>query len=269
MKLLITGAAGKIGRVLRQGLRGRYDWLRLTDIAPLGPAGPGEECVAADLGDLAAMERLCAGIDCVVHLGGVSEEPAENAWAQVLPANIVGVYNLFEAARRAGVRRVVFASSNHAVGFYERSQTVGVDMPLRPDGIYGLSKCFGEALGRLYADKHGMSVACLRIGSFRELPEDRRQFATWISPRDMVQLVQRCLEAPSFDFLVAYGISNNPTSFWSNDAVQWLGYRPQDSAEDHRARLEPGFPSEDPIQARFHGGSYCVMGLGKPQGRAG
>jgi uronate dehydrogenase len=268
MKLLITGAAGKIGRVLRRGLRGQYELIRLTDIVAQEPAGPGEECVTADLGDMAAMERICAGIDCVVHLAGVSEEPPQNAWEQVLPANIVGVHNLFEAARRAGVRRVVFASSNHVVGFYERNRTVGIDVPLRPDGVYGLSKCFGEALGRLYVDKHGMSVACLRIGSFRELPEDRRQFSTWLSHRDAIQLVRRCIEAPKFDFLVVYGISNNAASFWSNDEVRWLGYAPQDSADDHRDRLEAGFPAEDPLAARFHGGSYCAMGLDKPQGGA-
>jgi uronate dehydrogenase len=268
MKLLITGAAGKIGRVLRQGLRGRYELIRLTDRIELEAAGPGEECETANLGDMAALERLCTGIDCVLHLAGVSEEPQQNAWEQVLPANIVGVHNLFEAARRVGVRRVVFASSNHVVGFYERSQTIGIGEPLRPDGIYGLSKCFGEALGRLYADKHGMSVACLRIGSFRERPEDRRQFATWLSHRDAIQLFQRCIEAPKFDFLAVYGISKNEGSFWSNEEVRWLGYEPQDSAEDHRARLEGSFPPEDPVAARFHGGSYCLMGRDEPPAKA-
>jgi uronate dehydrogenase len=269
MKLLITGAAGKIGRVLRQGFRGRYDLLRLTDRLALDAAGPDEECVTADLGDRAALDRLCAGIDCVVHLAGVSEEPPRDAWQQVLPANIVGSFNLFEAARHAGVRRIVFASSNHAVGFYERDRTIGVEEPVRPDGVYGLSKCFGEALGRLYADKHGMSVACLRIGSFRERPEDRRQFATWLSHRDAVQLFQRCIEAPKYDFAIVYGISNNEGRFWSNDAVRWLGYEPQDSAEDHRDRLEKGLPPEDPEAARFHGGSYCLMDRDKTPGGAG
>ena len=168
MRILITGAAGKIGRVLRKGLAGPYELMRLTDIVRLDPPGPGEECVIADLGDAPALERLCAGIDCVIHLAGISEEPT--SWEEVLPANIVGSYHVFEAARRSGVRRVVYASSNHVVGFYRRDRTVGTQEPMRPDGVYALSKCFGEALGRLYADKHGLSVACLRIGAFRAQP---------------------------------------------------------------------------------------------------
>ncbi|MCG8547673.1 MAG: NAD(P)-dependent oxidoreductase, partial [Alphaproteobacteria bacterium] len=191
MKVLLTGAAGTIGRVLRQGLSGQYDLLRLADISPLSDAGPGEECIEMDIGDLDAAVSACRGIDCVVHLAAIPVEPEDNAWAQILPANIAGTYNVFEAARQAGAKRVVFASSNHVVGFYRRDAVADPDAAMRPDSVYGVSKVFGEALGRLYADKHGMSVACLRIGSFRERPEDRRQIATWISHRDGVQLFRR------------------------------------------------------------------------------
>ena len=259
MRVLITGAAGKIGNVLRTGLAGRYELLRLTDITPLMPAGPGEECFTADIGDPSAMERLCAGIDCVIHLAGVSEEPT--SWTQILPTNIVGTYHVFEAARRTGVRRIVYASSNHVVGFYRRERTIGAQEPLRPDGVYALSKCFGESLGRLYADKYGLSVACLRIGSFRERPEDRRQFATWLSHRDGVQLVQRCIDAPDFRFLILYGVSDNDANFWRNEDAARIGYAPKDSADRLRMDAATGFPPEDPLAARFHGGSYCVMGL--------
>ncbi len=258
MKLLITGAAGGIGRVLREGLAGRYDLLRLADIAPQAPAAAGEECLTLDIGNLDATFSACDGIDCVVHLAAVPVEPEENAWAQILPANVVGTHNVFEAARRAGVRRIVFASSNHVVGFHRRETEVDAEASLRPDSFYGVSKVFGEALGRLYADKHGLSVACLRIGSFREQPKDRRQLATWISHRDTVQLFRRCIEAPSFRFLVAYGVSDNAESFWSNRGLEWLGYIPEDKAEEHAHHLTDA-PEEDALSRQFHGGSFCAM----------
>lgn len=266
MKVLITGAAGTIGRVLRRGLSGRYDLLRLADIAPQADAGPGEDCIALDIGDLAATVAACRDIDCVVHLAAIPVEPEEDAWGQILPANIVGTYNVFEAARRAGVGRIVFASSNHVVGFHRRGVVADADAAPRPDTLYGVSKVFGEALGRLYADKHGLSVACLRIGSFRERPEDRRQLATWISHRDGVQLFRRCIEAPDFHFLVAYGLSDNGAGFWRNREIEWLGYRPEDRAEDHAAALAAA-PEEDEISRQFHGGSFCAMGFTGDPGR--
>ncbi len=258
MNLLITGAAGTIGRVLRRGLAGRYDLLRLADIAPQAPAAAGEECVTLDIGDLAATVAACEDIDCMIHLAGIPVEPEENAWAQILSVNIVGTYNVFEAARRAGVKRIVFASSNHVVGFYRRETVTDASAAVRPDTYYGVSKVFGEALGRLYADKHGLSVACLRIGSFRARPEDRRQLATWISHRDGVQLFRRCIDAPEFHFLVAYGISDNAESFWSNSGLEWLGYRPEDKAGDYAPDLA-GVPEEETLSRQFHGGWFCVM----------
>jgi uronate dehydrogenase len=254
--ILITGAAGLIGNALRQALRGAYPLLRLTDIRPLAAARPGEECVRADLHDFAAVAATMHGIDCVVHLGGV---PREGPWEVVLDANIAGTYNVFEAARMAGVRRVVFASSNHVVGFYRADSIVGTDEPPRPDSRYAVSKVFGEALGRLYADKHGMSVACLRIGSFRERPQDERQLATWVSPRDMAQLVRCAIDAASYDFIVLYGISANTRSRWENSAAAGIGYQPQDNAEEYAAQLAlPPADGGDPA-AVFHGGSFCAM----------
>lgn len=258
MKVLITGAAGTIGRTLRQGLAGSYDLLRLADIAPQSGAVAGEDCVTMDIGDLGAAVSACRGIDCVVHLAGIPVEPEENAWARILPTNIVGTYNVFEAARLAGVKRVVFASSNHVVGFHRRGAVTDVNAAPRPDSYYGVSKVFGEALGRLYADKHGLSVACLRIGSFREQPEDRRQLATWISHPDGVQLFRRCIDAPDIHFLVVYGVSDNAASFWSNRGLDWLGYRPEDKPEDHAAELAE-MPEEDAVSRQFHGGSFCAM----------
>lgn len=258
LRVLITGAAGNIGRSLRRQLRDRYRLLRLVDIAPQEPAVAGEEVATADIRDIAAMERSMEGIDCVIHLAGV---PEEDSWERILPLNIEGCYNVFEAARRQGVRRVVFASSNHAVGFHRRETFIDTLVPPRPDGRYGVSKVFGEAVGRLYADKYGLSVACLRIGSFRpsDRPSEPRHLLTWISHRDMAQLAQRCVEHPSYHFTVVYGVSNNLRNRWNNTPARWLGYRPQDDAESFAAQVLATSPPEDPLAARFHGGMYCPI----------
>ncbi|MGE0212919.1 MAG: NAD-dependent epimerase/dehydratase family protein [Parvibaculaceae bacterium] len=266
MKLLITGAAGDIGRVLREGLAGRYELLRLADIVPQAPAAQGEECVTFDGNDLEATVDACRGMDCVVHLAGIPNEPEEDAWERLLRNNIVATRNVFEAARRTGVNRVVFASSNHVVGFLRREVMADARAEMRPDTLYGVTKVFGEAIGRLYADKYALSVACLRIGSFRARPEDRRQLATWLSHRDAVQLFRRCIEAPDYRFLIVYGVSDNATNFWSNAGLEWLGYAPKDRAEDLAASLA-GAPVEDALSRQFHGGSFCAIDFTGDAGR--
>jgi uronate dehydrogenase len=258
-RILITGAAGTIGMVLRDGLRGRYSLIRCADITPQVPArDAGEEIVSLDICDPDSLYRAMAGIDCVVHLAGV---PQEADWPTVLALNIDGAYNTFEAARQRGVKRMIFASSNHAIGFHRTERVLDDAVAPRPDSRYGASKVFGEALGRLYADKHGMSVACLRIGTFRtpDRPTAVRHLSTWISHRDMVQLVERCIEAPSYHFVVAYGVSANRRSRWNNANVAFLGYRPQDDAEEFAAELGADDPAQisDP-DLEFHGGSFCL-----------
>jgi len=256
-RILITGAAGKIGNTLREGLRGRYV-LRLSDIAPLGSAREGEEIAPADLTDLAAVEAAMRGVDCVVHLGAI---PGEDTWDKILPANVVGTWNVFEAARRQGVRRVVYASSHHAVGFYRRDRDIDQTVVPRPDGIYGVSKVFGEATGRLFADKHGLSVACLRIGAFRDKPDDRRLLYVWLSPRDAVHLVQCCIDASDYHFITVYGVSDNARTRYRNKSLEFLGYRPQDKPEDYAADIMLKPDTEDPISRQFHGGMYTPMGF--------
>ena len=257
-RILITGAAGKIGSTLREGLRGRYPVLRLSDIGQLGPAREGEEIAPADLTDLAAVEDTMKGVDCVVHLGAI---PGEDTWEKILPNNIVGTWNVFEAARRQGVKRVVYASSHHAVGFYRRPHVIDSSVVPRPDGIYGVSKVFGEGVGRLFADKHGLSVACLRIGAFRDKPNDRRLLYVWLSPRDAVHLVQCCIDAPEYHFITVYGISDNARSRYRNTGLEFLGYKPQDKAEDYAAEIERQPDTEDPISRQFHGGIYTPIGF--------
>ena len=257
-RILITGAAGQIGIVLRAGLCGSYRHLRLLDIAPLGKAERGEEVITADIRDIAAIEKAMEGIDCVVQLAGAS---VESPWDKVLPLNIEGCYNTFEAAHRQGVKRMIFASSNHTVGFHRRERFIDNTVVPRPDSRYGVSKVFGEAVGRLYADKYGLSVACLRIGTFRnpDRPADARQLLTWISHRDMVQLVRRCIDYPHYHFVIVYGVSNNLRSRWDNSNVKFLGFRPEDDSEIFAPEILAMGAKEDEIASQFHGGFYCPM----------
>lgn len=258
LNVLITGAAGNIGLCLREHLRGRYRLLRLADVAEQAPAGENEEVVTFDLRDMASVERCMKDIDCVIHLAGIS---TASTWDKILPMNIEGCYNVFEAARKHGVRRVIFASSNHAVGYHRRERFLDNTVQPRPDSRYGISKVFGEAVGRMYADKYGLSVACLRIGTFRtpDRPSESRQLLTWISHRDMAQLMQRCVENPAYHFVVAYGVSNNLRSRWDNSNVKFLGYQPQDDSEVFAAEILAENVPEDPIAAQFHGGFYCPL----------
>ncbi len=253
-RVLITGAAGTVGSVLRAGFQGHYPHLRLTDIADLGSAAAGEEIVYADMLSDEQLDAAMQDVDCVVHLAGVAlEEP----WERILSLAIDGCFRVFDAARRAGVKRIVYASSNHVIGFHRREKMLDLNAEYRPDGRYGVSNAIGEMLGRMFADKYGISVACIRIGSFRPKPEDRRQLKTWISHRDAVQLFRRCIDHPDYHFLVVYGVSDNAEKIWDNSAVDWLGYEPEDNAEDFRESLMRQADDEDPIARQFHGGSFC------------
>jgi uronate dehydrogenase len=255
-RVLLTGAAGAIGSVLREGLAGRYALLRVADVRPVAARGLGEEAVCCDITQPAAVSEAMRGVDCVVHLAGI---PREDAWETILPNNIVGTYNVFEAARRHGVRRIVYASSNHVIGYYRASSRVGVDVPPRPDSRYGVSKAFGEALGRLYADKHGISVACLRIGSFRKRPEDARQLATWISPRDTVELVRCAIEASPYHYVTVYGVSANARGRWDNPDAARIGYVPRDDAERYAETIGDGAADPGDPAILFHGGAFCAL----------
>lgn len=258
-RILLTGASGYLGTVLRPALRALTPALRLTDLEPpkLEPV-KGEEFVRADLSDLKHMQDVMRGVDAVIHLGGVS---VEAEWEPVLQANIIGTYNVFEAARQAGVRRIVYASSHHAVGYYRRQRRIGSNEPVRPDSRYGVSKVFGEALGRMYADKYGMSVIAQRIGVARPEPPHPRGLLTWVSERDYVQLTQRCLEAPDVHYLVVYGVSANDDAIWDNEGGRAIGFSPQDNAAQYAVKVLGATPAEaEPALERpFHGGWFCAM----------
>jgi uronate dehydrogenase len=255
-RVLLTGAAGGIGRRLRQLLPLVYPEVRLTDINAPPDLAPDESFVAADLADLAQVEAAVDGVDGIIHLGGHS---VEGPWETILQANIIGCYNLFEAARRKGVKRVVFASSNHAVGFYPRHRRIGIDEHVRPDSRYGVSKAFGESLGALYADKHGLRVTCLRIGNVADAPVDRRRLAIWVSPEDLLQLMRIGLEHPGLRYEIFYGASLNEAAWWDNARAYAYGYRPTGRAEDHRAAALAAEAGRlpDPVGDFFQGGTFC------------
>ncbi|MBL8351542.1 MAG: NAD(P)-dependent oxidoreductase [Burkholderiaceae bacterium] len=258
-RLLLTGAQGHLGRELRPRLKAYCETLRLSDRAAMGEAGAGEEAVVADLADAGAMLALLQGVDAVVHLGGVS---TEQPWAPILAGNIVGLYNLYEAARRNRVRRIVFASSNHVTGFYRQDQVVGPKDPVRPDGLYGLSKAFGENLAQLYWDRHRIETVSLRIGSAFSPPKDRRMLATWLSFDDTERLIVAALTAPVVGHSVIYGMSDNSASWWDNTAARHIGYRPQDSADAFRAEIEarqPALDADDPATL-YQGGTFVRTG---------
>jgi uronate dehydrogenase len=258
-RLLLTGAAGGLGRQLRPRLAAHCTHLRLSDIADLGAAAPGEELMPAALERADDMLRLLDGVDAVVHLGGVS---VEGPFEPILSANIVGAYNLYEAARRHGVKRIVFASSNHVTGFYKQSETIDARMPVRPDGYYGLSKAFGENLAQFYFDRHGIETVSLRIGSSFPEPKDRRMLATWLSFDDLERLVVASLTAPVVGHTVIYGMSDNSTTWWDNTPVRHIGYRPLDSSEPFRAALQarqPALDLADPAVV-YQGGGFVKQG---------
>ena len=233
-RLLLTGAAGNLGRVLRPRMKHYCDVLRLSDLAPMDPAGAGEEVVQAPLEDLAAMQSLLQDVDAVLHFGGVS---IEKPFDVVLPANIVGAYNVYEAARQRGVKRIVFASSNHVIGFYSQGETITPQALPRPDSYYGLSKAFGENLAQFYFDRYGLETVSLRIGSCWPEPTDRRMLASWLSYDDLERLLVAALSAPVVGHSVIYGVSDNRSTWWDNSAARHIGYRPEDSSEPWRAQL--------------------------------
>jgi uronate dehydrogenase len=253
-RVLITGAAGTIGRILRQGLQVRVDTLRLLDVAPLGAPHPGEELVTADVRDLEAVTAAMDGVDATVHLAGI---PHEDSFDRILETNVVGAYNVYEAARKQGCPRVVFASSAHVTGFYDAGERVSPELPVRPDSFYGVGKACGENLGRLYADKHGLQVACVRIGTVAERPTTPRHLRTWLSPRDAVELFWRCVVAPDLGFTVVYGTSATQRRWWDPGPAERLGYRPVDDAEAWAAEVDNA--DADPTESGEgpQGGSYA------------
>jgi len=257
--VLITGAAGSVGSHLRRELAGRYA-LRLSDLKPITDASDSEKFVQADIAKMKDALAITKGIDAIVHLGGFS---VEGPWETILEANIVGLYNVFEAARRNKVKRILFATSNHAVGFYRRDEKIDHRVYPRPDSRYGVSKVFGEALGSLYADKYGLQIFNIRIGNVNPEPVDKRRLSIWVSPRDIAQLVTIGIEHPDVRFEIVYGISGNQRAWYDNSNAHRLGYRPQDDSEKWAEEiLRKDTPASDPLIERYQGGTFVLAELG-------
>ncbi len=258
-RLLLTGAAGGLGQVLRERIKPWAKVVRLSDIALLGAAQEGEEIVQCDLADKGAVLELVKDVDAVLHFGGIS---VEDKFEPIMQANILGLYNLYEAVHKAGVKRVVYASSNHVTGFYRTTELVDATMPLRPDGFYGLSKCFGEALSRYYYDRFGIETVCLRIGSSFPEPKNARMLTTYLSYDDLVELVRCSLFTPRVGHTIAYGISDNDTTWWDNRHAGHLGFRPKDSSRTHAERFPDTAerPPADDIPSMYQGGPFVTAG---------
>jgi uronate dehydrogenase len=250
--LLVTGAAGRIGSRLREAWRGRFARLRLVDLAELGEAAPGEEVIGLGLEDFEAIRKAMQGVTVAVHLAAI---PQEDTLPRLLDANVRATYNVFEAARQCGVRRVVFASTYHVTGFYPRDERVSAADPVRPDSMYAVTKVFGEAVGRLYADKWGLEVVCLRLGAFGERPQGGDMVGTWLSPRDMVQLLTRAVTVPGLRFSIVYGASQNRPSWWDNPGAATIGYQPVDEAVDGADGQQPRPATAGEMR---QGGSYAT-----------
>jgi uronate dehydrogenase len=257
--ILLTGASGALGRMLARELAAAGFMLRMTDIVPFPDAIPkGASFVRADLNEGLALVRQAEGCSTILHFGGcATEQPFET----ILEPNIRGLYHIYEAARREGAR-VVFASSNHTIGFHERPHTPGdkldFDCQFRPDGYYGLSKVYGELMGRLYWDKHGVENINIRIGSCLPKPTNARGLATWLSYPDLASCVERCILADRVGHAVIWGASDNPRCFWAKDHRDRIGWQPRDSAEAYRAEIEK-VVSDSAVEERYQGGFYCPI----------
>ncbi len=257
-RLLLTGAAGNLGQELRPRLKAYCDTLRLSHRRDIGPAAEGEEIVIASLENAEDMLKLLDGVDAVVHMGGVS---TEQPWEPILAGNIVGMVNLYEAARKQGVKRVIFASSNHVTGFYRQDEVIDTRMPPKPDGFYGLSKAFGEDLAQLYWNRWGIETVSLRIGSSYAYPKDRRMLSTWLSFDDLERAIVAGLSAPIVGHTIIYGVSDNQSSWWDNRHANHIGFRPQDSSDQFRAEVEarqPVIDRHDQV-AIYQGGGFVTV----------
>lgn len=257
-RVLIIGAAGRIGRVLRKGLRAPNRILRLVDIADLGKKEKNEEIYETDATNLSAMKEAMSGVDVVVHLAAY---PEEAPWETIFPLNYQLAYTMFEAARQSGVTKVVFASSIQVVGFHSLERIITDDVRLKPSGFYGVSKACGEALGSLYADKYGLSVGCLRIASFENEPTDERMLSTWLSFEDGIHLFERAIQAPPHHFYHIFGVSNNTRSRVDNSHIAWLGYEPKSNAEEYLDDIIENGAVLGPLARKTQGGGACDVGF--------
>ena len=261
-KVALSGASGNIGQVLRPALLERGVDLRSAGgRRPLTPLRPGEDVMHGDLTDPAVVDRLLEGVDVLIHMAGTS---VERPLPEIIQNNLVGLHSVYEGARRHGVKRVVFASSNHTIGMYSVDEKLTLDCAFRPDGFYGLSKVWGEAMSRMYWDKHGIEGINLRIGSALPRPTEPRHLATWLGHEDLLQLTMRCIEAKDIGYLVSWGVSSNTRSYWDNNGAERLGYHPVQNSEDYAADILAKPNPLDPAARPYQGGSFVLHDFTPP-----
>ncbi len=264
-KVALSGASGNIGQVLRPALIKLGFGLRSAGgRRALTPLTPEEEVCHGDMRDAAFVDRLLAGVDVLIHMAGTS---VERPLPEVIENNLRGLHSVYEGARRHGVRRIVFASSNHAVGMHSVATKLDLDCDLRPDGFYGLSKVWGEAMTRMYWDKHGIEGISLRIGTAIERPTEFRHLSTWLGNDDLVQLITRCIVAPDIGYLIAWGVSANTRSYWNNAGAIRLGYQPVQNSEDYVAEILRQPNPLDPVAQRYQGGGFVTIDYTPPEQR--
>ncbi|UUP16463.1 NAD-dependent epimerase/dehydratase family protein [Nitratireductor thuwali] len=257
-RIAITGGSGRIGTALRNALAGKVANIKIVDKARPDRLGPGETWEQVEISDHAELSRSLVDVDAVVHLAA---HPNERNIEDILRVNVLGTHNVLEAARRNGIERVVFGSSSHVVGFYPRQTRIADTDPMRPDSLYGLSKCWGELEAGLYYDKFGIRTLNIRIGNAGERPADARALNIWVSARDLAQLVLIGLEHPDITCTTVFGVSRVPSNWWNNSTATELGYRPADTAEAIAGpESEQELPSPLPqIAEYFQGGRFCVI----------
>ncbi len=261
-KIVLTGAAGRCGMILRPALAAMCEELVTSDIVDgIDGLAPNETYVKADLADYAAIAGLMDGVEMVCHFGAIVDE---GPFEQLLGPNFVGSYNVWESAQKAGGRRIVYASSIHAVGMHPRASFIGIDAEHRPDTFYGLAKCFTEDLGRMYWEKRGLESVHLRILSCAPV-KNARALGTWLSDGDLVHLVERAIDTPTTGFAVIYGVSDNDRAPVDNSKASFLGYRPKDNAEQFAAEILAAEGAGDPtdLAQMVHGGPFGTVALGK------
>ena len=261
-KLVLTGAAGRLGSYLREPLSTMCDELVSTDLFDdIGTPYPGERYQKADLADLQQMSAVIEGADMVVHFGAIGDE---RPFDVLLGPNFIGAYNVWEAAYQHGVRRVVYASSIHAVGMHKKQEFIGTDAPHRPDTFYGLAKCFAEDLASLYWDKRGVESVCMRILSAAQV-NNPRALGSWLSYDDLIHMVTRAIDTPTTGFAIVYGVSNNDRAPVDNHLASFLGYRPKDNAEQFATQVLAEADPADPTDAAqmHHGGPFAAVPLGE------
>ena len=256
-KIALSGAGGQLGSVVRTALIARGIPLRSAGgTKPLAALVEREDVMHGDLREPAVVDRLLNGVDVLIHFAGTS---VERPLPEIIDNNLRALVEVYEGARRQGVRRVVFASSNHAIGMYPVTEHLELDCALRPDGFYGLSKVWGEALARMYWDKHGIESICVRIGSCLERPTEPRHLSTWFGHRDLMHFLDRCIEAEGVGFMTVWGVSANTRSWWDNRGAERLGYEPTQNAEDYAAQVLAGPNPLDALGQRYQGGSFVGL----------